>query len=192
MKALVGAFNQEKVLVGAFSVIVKTGCGTDGSICGTSRSGEHCYRCCCPQCLCLCPPISPISAATTRPDTNYQPWITQQSLSRSQNLYSSPIFMARKYSAIWKSFNKSMPPTNTQKTFKIYNILSQPPVVCSQNTIKNWAQTDGILFTEKLIVLSIWVGNRYSENTEHMPGNVTGVKCWVYLVSACRVQDVQR
>ena len=35
MKALVGAFNQEKALVGAFSVIVKTGCGTDGSICGT-------------------------------------------------------------------------------------------------------------------------------------------------------------
>ena len=37
MKALVGAFNQEKALVGAFSVIVKTGCGTDGSICGTTR-----------------------------------------------------------------------------------------------------------------------------------------------------------
>ena len=36
MKALVGAFNQEKALVGAFSVIVKTGCGTDGSICGTT------------------------------------------------------------------------------------------------------------------------------------------------------------
>ena len=35
MKALVGTFNQEKALVGAFSVIVKTGCGTDGSICGT-------------------------------------------------------------------------------------------------------------------------------------------------------------
>ena len=29
---IVGAFNQEKALVGAFSVIVKTGCGTDGSI----------------------------------------------------------------------------------------------------------------------------------------------------------------
>ena len=26
VKALVGAFNQEKALVGAFSVIVKTGC----------------------------------------------------------------------------------------------------------------------------------------------------------------------
>ena len=37
MKALVGAFNQEKALVGAFSVIVKTGCSTDGSICGTSK-----------------------------------------------------------------------------------------------------------------------------------------------------------
>ena len=36
MKALVGAFNQEKTLVGAFSVIVKSGCGTNGSICGTS------------------------------------------------------------------------------------------------------------------------------------------------------------
>ena len=36
MKALVGAFNQEKALVGAFSVIVKTGCGTDGSIYGTN------------------------------------------------------------------------------------------------------------------------------------------------------------
>ena len=36
MKALVGAFNQEKALVGAFSVIVKTGCGTDGALHGTS------------------------------------------------------------------------------------------------------------------------------------------------------------
>ena len=35
VKALVGAFHQEKALVGAYSVIVKTGCGTDGSICGT-------------------------------------------------------------------------------------------------------------------------------------------------------------
>ena len=32
MKALVGTFNQEKALVRAFSVIVKTGCGTDGSL----------------------------------------------------------------------------------------------------------------------------------------------------------------
>ena len=32
MKALVGAFNQEKALVGAFSVIVKTDCGTDGAL----------------------------------------------------------------------------------------------------------------------------------------------------------------
>ena len=37
VKALVGAFNQEKALVGAISVIVKTGCGTDGSICGTNQ-----------------------------------------------------------------------------------------------------------------------------------------------------------
>ena len=32
LKALVvGGFNQERALVGAFSVIVKTGCGTDGA-----------------------------------------------------------------------------------------------------------------------------------------------------------------
>ena len=31
MKELVGAFNQEKAQVGAFSVIVKTHCETDGS-----------------------------------------------------------------------------------------------------------------------------------------------------------------
>ena len=36
MKALVGAFNQEKALVGAFCVIVKTGCGTDGALHSTS------------------------------------------------------------------------------------------------------------------------------------------------------------
>ena len=30
VKALVGAFNQEKALVGAYSVIVKTDCETDG------------------------------------------------------------------------------------------------------------------------------------------------------------------
>ena len=36
VNALVGAFNQEKALVGAFSVIVKTGCGTDGSFYSTS------------------------------------------------------------------------------------------------------------------------------------------------------------
>ena len=34
---LVGAFNQEKALVGAFSVIVKTGCGTDGSFYNTNN-----------------------------------------------------------------------------------------------------------------------------------------------------------
>ena len=32
VKALVGTFNQEKALVGSFSVIVKTGCGTDGAL----------------------------------------------------------------------------------------------------------------------------------------------------------------
>ena len=36
MKALVGAFNQEKTLVGAFSVIVKTDCATDGSFYSTN------------------------------------------------------------------------------------------------------------------------------------------------------------
>ena len=36
MKALVGAFNQEKALVGAFSVIVKTDCGTDGALHSTN------------------------------------------------------------------------------------------------------------------------------------------------------------
>ena len=35
MKALVGALNQEKALV-AFSVIVKTGCETDGSFYSTN------------------------------------------------------------------------------------------------------------------------------------------------------------
>ena len=38
MKVLVGAFNQEKALVGAFSVIVKTGYGTDGSFYSTSHN----------------------------------------------------------------------------------------------------------------------------------------------------------
>ena len=36
MKALVAAFNQEKALVGALSVIVKTGCGTDGALHSTA------------------------------------------------------------------------------------------------------------------------------------------------------------
>ena len=41
MKVLVGAFNQEKALVGALSVIVKTGCGTDGALHSTSASYIH-------------------------------------------------------------------------------------------------------------------------------------------------------
>ena len=41
MKVLVGAFNQEKALVGAFSVIVKTGCGTDGSFYSTNKDTAH-------------------------------------------------------------------------------------------------------------------------------------------------------
>ena len=42
MKAVVAAFNQEKALVGAFSVIVKTGCGTDGSFYSTSSNMLTC------------------------------------------------------------------------------------------------------------------------------------------------------
>ena len=40
MKALVGAFNQEKALVGAFSVIVKTDYETDGSFYSTTENGS--------------------------------------------------------------------------------------------------------------------------------------------------------
>ena len=40
MKALVSTFNQEKALVGAFSVIVKTDCGTDGSFSFHSTTSE--------------------------------------------------------------------------------------------------------------------------------------------------------
>ena len=40
MKALVGAFNQEKALVGAFFVIVKTDCETDGSFYSTSLNRD--------------------------------------------------------------------------------------------------------------------------------------------------------
>ena len=36
MKALVGTFNQEKALGGLFSMIVKTGCETDGSFYSTT------------------------------------------------------------------------------------------------------------------------------------------------------------
>ena len=36
VKALVGAFNQEKDLVGAFPVIVKTDCETDGALHSTN------------------------------------------------------------------------------------------------------------------------------------------------------------
>ena len=39
MKALVGALNQEKGLVGAFSVIVKTDCDTDGALHSTNNDG---------------------------------------------------------------------------------------------------------------------------------------------------------
>ena len=40
VKALVGAFNQKKALVGAFSVIVKTDRGTDGSFYRTSAEAR--------------------------------------------------------------------------------------------------------------------------------------------------------
>ena len=43
MKALVGAFNQEKALVGAFSVIVKTNCETDGSFYCTINKSNPVY-----------------------------------------------------------------------------------------------------------------------------------------------------
>ena len=41
MKVLVGALNQEKALLGAFSVIVKTGCGTDGALHSISYMLQH-------------------------------------------------------------------------------------------------------------------------------------------------------
>ena len=44
MKALVGAFNQEKAIVGAFSAIVKSGCGTDGALHSTSYNAAHLVR----------------------------------------------------------------------------------------------------------------------------------------------------
>ena len=47
VKVVVAAFNKEKALVGAFSVIVKTGCGTDGSFYSTS------YNLIIPPLLCL-------------------------------------------------------------------------------------------------------------------------------------------
>ena len=37
VKVVVASFNQEKALVGAFSVIVKTDCETDGSLYSTSH-----------------------------------------------------------------------------------------------------------------------------------------------------------
>ena len=42
MKAVVAAFNQEKALVGSFSVIVKTDCETDGSFYSTTLFPLHC------------------------------------------------------------------------------------------------------------------------------------------------------
>ena len=46
MKAIVAAFNQEKALVGAFSVIVKTGCGTDGALHSTTPCRLRLAGCC--------------------------------------------------------------------------------------------------------------------------------------------------
>ena len=44
VKALVGAFNQENALVGAFSVIVKTDCETDGSFYSTNQDQDTVCR----------------------------------------------------------------------------------------------------------------------------------------------------
>ena len=44
MKALVGAFNQEKALVWAFFVIVKTSCGTDRALHSTSPRARDTSR----------------------------------------------------------------------------------------------------------------------------------------------------
>ena len=44
MKVLVGAFNQEKALVGAFSMIVKTNCDTDGALHSTGWAGVSSRR----------------------------------------------------------------------------------------------------------------------------------------------------
>ena len=44
MKALVGTFNLEKALVGPFSVIVKTGCGTDGAL-NSTREDAPSFSC---------------------------------------------------------------------------------------------------------------------------------------------------
>ena len=41
MKAVLAAFNQEKALVGAFSVIVKTDWATDGSLHSTNQYHHH-------------------------------------------------------------------------------------------------------------------------------------------------------
>ena len=60
MKALVGAFNQEKALVGAFSVIVETDCETDGALHNTD-----CYPAAAPQ----------LGGVTVRPIINLCPAI---------------------------------------------------------------------------------------------------------------------
>ena len=41
VKVLVGAFNPEKALVEAFSMIVKTGCGTNGAIHSTIKKATR-------------------------------------------------------------------------------------------------------------------------------------------------------
>ena len=57
MRELVGAFNQEKALVGAFSVIVKTSCGTDGSFYSTNNDQESVL----------------VTTTTPEPDTDTEP-----------------------------------------------------------------------------------------------------------------------
>ena len=53
-----------KALVGAFSVIVKTGCGTDGSICGTNfKLWAECWAHCLPSPRDNCPHYIPTTAS---------------------------------------------------------------------------------------------------------------------------------
>ena len=108
MKALVGAFNQEKALVGAFSVIVQptTGCGTDGSFYSTSQDTSlHLHTRNSPAAVTAAllankgqlrvseaadslPPTSAVSFLAARPDipsvvvTNYRDQFTNKSRSK--------------------------------------------------------------------------------------------------------------
>ena len=76
VKALVGAFKQEKVLMGAFSVIVKTDCETDGSSAALMQSHPL-----------LSPPaahnwhhntVVPLHVSMFAMKSNYFPWKTPE------------------------------------------------------------------------------------------------------------------